>query len=336
MAALSADLQAVVDEVKAARPHLRGPDQKTWTARLARDHDRIRETLQWLLDHDPDAGLDMAVALPDYWHNQGEWAEGQAWLEKLLSAAPNVPAQLRARALSGISGMAFRQGDNETARQRAQEALSIARTSEDVRLMVDALTRLSRVGLRDNDPHQTILLCNEAMTLAGRIGDEELTLAPLHCMAEATRMKGDFEGARELYRRSLELNRKRSDELSIGVETTNLAAVEMHFGDVEAASRLWRESLQLAHRIQNRYLFPYPVAGLGEAAAASQAWERAALLLGAASGLFKASGGVMDPADVPAFDEAVARTRANLQPGVFEAAWSRGEAMTAEDLVGFA
>src|SRR5438445_12722703 len=77
-------------------------------------------------------------------------------------------------------------------------------------------------------------------------------------------MDGDYEGARQLYRRSLDLNRKRGDELAIGVETTNLGAVELRFGNIDAAVRLWRESVSLAHRTGNRYLLPYPVAGLAK------------------------------------------------------------------------
>ena len=147
-------------------------------------------------------------------------------------------------------------------------------------------------------------------------------------------MDGDYEGARQLYRRSLDLNRKRGDELVIGVETSNLGAVELRFGNIDAAIRLWRESFALAHRTENRYLLPYPVAGLGEAAAAKGDWDRAARLLGAASGLFKTSGAAMDPADVAAYEQAVAGTRARLSDA-FARAWSSGESMTVDEIASF-
>jgi non-specific serine/threonine protein kinase len=302
---------------------------------LDRDHDRIQQTLAWLLNNDPTVGLELALALPDYWHLRGKWAEGRVWLERLLAAAGDVTPTLRCRALGGVSGLAFRQGENERAKQFANEALAIARGLGDVPLIVGALTRLARVGLRDHNPRQTMTLSHEAMALAEDIGDEALSLQPLHCLAEATRMDGDYEGARQLYQRSLDLNRKRLDERMIGVETSNLAAVEFQFGNLDAAVRLWRESLALAHRSENRYLFPYPVAGLGEAAAAQHDWERAARLLGAASGLFKASGAAMDPADVSAYEEAVAAVRAGLS-AAFEPAWVSGESMTADQIVAFA
>ena len=335
MAPIKTELDPVIEEIKAAESQLRGPDAETWAARLDRDQDRIQQTLAWLLENDPTVGLELALALPDYWHLRGKWAEGRSWLERLLGAARDPTPTTRCRALSSISGLAFRLGENETARQLANEALAIARGRGDAPLIVGALTRLARVGLRDNNPRQTMSLCREALALAEEAGDEDLSLQPLHCLAEATRMEGDYEGARELYRRSLDLNRKRSDELVIGVETSNLAAVELRFGNIDAAIRLWRESLALAHRTENHYLLPYPVAGLGEAAASQCDWERAARLLGAASGLFKASGAAMDPADVSAYEEAVAAARAGLS-AAFEPAWSSGEAMTAEEIVAFA
>src|SRR2546425_10429865 len=268
MAAMKTDLEPLIQEVTAAGSQLRGPDAETWAARLDHDHDPIQQGLAWLLENAPTVGLELALALPDYWHLRGHWAEGRAWLERMLAAVRDPTPTLRCRALSSLSGLAFRLGDNETARERANDALAIARGWGDAQLIVGALTRLARVGLRDHNPRQTIALSREAMALADAAGDEELSLSPLHCLAEATRMDGDYEGARELYRRSLDSNRKRGDDMVIGTETSNLAAVELRFGNVDAAVRLWHEALTVAHRSENRYLLPYPVAGPGEAAAA--------------------------------------------------------------------
>jgi len=335
MAATRTELDPFIEETKAAGSHLRGPEAETWATRLDRDHDRIQQALAWLVENDPTAGLDLALALSDYWHLRGKWAEGSGWLEQLLGAAKDSTPTTRCRALSTLSGLAFRQGENETARRLANEALAIARGLGDVPLTVGALTRLARVALRDEKPRQAMMLSREALLLAEKAADEDLSLGPLHCLAEATRMDGDYREARELYRRSLDLNRKRADELMIGVETSNLAAVELRFGNIDDAVRLWRESLVLAHRTDNRYLFPYPVAGLGEAAAAQRDWERAARLLGAASGLFKASGAAMDPADVSAYEAAVTAARAALS-SAFEPAWSSGESMSADEIVAYA
>src|SRR5207244_7758655 len=179
MAMMKTDLDALVREVRAAGSHLRGPDAETWAARLDRDHDRIEQGLAWLLENDATAGLELALSLPDYWHLRGQWAEGRVWLERLLAAVRDPTPTLRCRALSSLSGLAFRLGDNETARERANDALAIARGLGDAQLIVGALTRLARVGLRDNNPRQTIASSREGMAPADAAGDEERALLPL-------------------------------------------------------------------------------------------------------------------------------------------------------------
>src|SRR5438552_1916158 len=241
MAPTKTDLDSVIQEVRSAESHLRGADAESWATRLDRDHDRIEQALDWLLKNDPTSGLELALALPDYWHLRGRWAEGRDWLERLLAAISTPSPTLRCRAVSSISGLAFRLGENEKARQFGNEALEIARRLGDKPLIVGALTRLARVGLRDNNPRQTMILCREALALAEEAGDEAAA-------------KGD--------------------------------------------------------------------------------WDRAARLLGAASGLFKTSGAAMDPADVAAYEQAVAGTRARLSDA-FARAWSSGESMTVDEIASF-
>jgi MalT-like TPR region len=330
------DLDETVGLIRAAAPHWRGPDEERWAARLDEQQDRIQSALKSLLETDPETGLEIVAALADYWHLRAKWAEGREWLEKFLAAARDPAPTLRARALNANSGLAFRLGDNEAARRLAEEALAIGRDLDDQAVIIDSLTRLARVGLRDQNPGRTAALSREAMALAEQLGNNALILMPLHCLAEATRMAGDHAGARELYRQSLDLNRQRGDQLVVAVETCNLAAVELHFGNLEGASRLWRESLSLAHRMNNWYLFPYPVAGLGEVAAAQGNWERAAQLLGAAHGRFQASGAAIDPADVPAYDQAADAARRHLDATAFDQAWKRGEGMDVDQIVAIA
>src|SRR2546427_9567985 len=99
---MKTDLEAVIQEVRSAESHLRGPDAESWAARLDRDHDRIEEALHWLLKNDPTSGLELALALPDYWHLRGKWAEGRDWLERVLPPVSTPPATVRFPALSSI------------------------------------------------------------------------------------------------------------------------------------------------------------------------------------------------------------------------------------------
>src|SRR2546430_3899307 len=161
MAIMKADLEALMQEVTVAGSQLRGPDAETWAARLDQAHARIEQGLAWILENDATAGLELALSLSDYWHLRGQWAEGRVWLERLLAAVRDPTPTLRCRALSSLSGLAFRLGDNETARERANDALAIARGLGDAQLIVGARTPLARVGLdrkstRLNSSHSQI------------------------------------------------------------------------------------------------------------------------------------------------------------------------------------
>src|SRR2546429_8917682 len=127
MAPMKTDLEAVIQEVRSAASHLRGADAESWAARLDRDHDRIEQALDWLLKNDPTSGLELALALPDYWHLRGRWAEGRDWLERLLAVISTPTPTLRCRALSSIFRLALRLGENEKARQVGDQAVGIAR-----------------------------------------------------------------------------------------------------------------------------------------------------------------------------------------------------------------
>src|SRR5438067_11902887 len=98
MGLAKSDLEAVIQEVRSAESHLRGADAESWATRLDRDHDRIEEALDWRLKNDATSGLELALALPDYWHPRGRWAEGSDWLERCLVGRRVPRPQLRCRA----------------------------------------------------------------------------------------------------------------------------------------------------------------------------------------------------------------------------------------------
>ena len=306
------------------------------TERLEAEYDGIEQALEWSLAHDPERGLELAARLRSFWSATGRFAVGRAWIGKLLTATSNRPANpLRARALSIDSMLAFRQGDNEEARQLAERALAVARQIDDPACVVDALIGLCRAGLRDQNVALVRRLSTEARTIAQKAGVRALETLPLHCLAEATRMSGDYAGARRLYNESIALNRELDDQHMITVEMNNLASVELHENNLHDAVRLWQESVRRAHADRDLYLLPYCVMGLGEVAAAAGSYERAARLLGAATGIFESTHQQIDPADRSVYERSVAATRHDLGPS-FQPLWDTGRSLSIDDAVGVA
>ncbi len=306
------------------------------TERLEAEYDGIEEALVWSLEHDPDRGLELAASLRSFWGTTGRFTIGRAWIGKLLIATVDSPANpIRARALSTGSILAFRQGDNEEARHLADESLVVARRINDPACVVDALVGLCRAGLRDQNVALVRELSVEGRSIARDTGNRSLETLPLHCLAEATRMSGDYNGARRLYNESIALNRELDDQHMITVEMNNLASVELHEENLREAIVLWQGSVRRAHADRDLYLLPYCVMGLGEVAAAAGSYERAATLLGAATGMFESTHQQIDPADRSVYERSVAVTRNDLGAS-FQPLWETGRALSLDEAVGAA
>ena len=156
------------------------------------------------------------------------------------SGAKTVPIW-RARALYADGLFAFRSGDQQRSRARNEEALRVARKTDDVRGECDALTGLARVALRDGRYGEVVVLAREGRERARVVGDGEAEAPPLHLHAAGLRLQQDYTGARELYLESLHLNTARGSASWVAMEQRNLGWVELHLGNVDAAEARFRE-----------------------------------------------------------------------------------------------
>jgi predicted ATPase/class 3 adenylate cyclase len=91
---------------EAAFPHIHGARRIEWTRRLRREHDNLREALEWAF-HDPTLaveGLRIATALTDrFWATSGFHQEASRWLTAGIQAAGDgMPKLMKAKVLSGL------------------------------------------------------------------------------------------------------------------------------------------------------------------------------------------------------------------------------------------
>src|SRR6266540_392413 len=83
-----------------AEPHVYGPDQRAWRARLNEAADEISQALGFFLDQgNGDAALRLAGALRLFWMDTGRVDQGRGWLGAALDAHDGSPSLARARAL---------------------------------------------------------------------------------------------------------------------------------------------------------------------------------------------------------------------------------------------
>ena len=121
------------DFAEESEPHLRGPEQGEWLARLDADYGNLRVALAWALTSPEgvEPGLRLAAALLNYGELRGyEW-EGYEWLLKLLPQSHSAPARLRARALYTASRLAEALGHRKEAAAFALDSRDLVHVADE-------------------------------------------------------------------------------------------------------------------------------------------------------------------------------------------------------------
>lgn len=135
-----------------AEPHLYGPDQRAWRARLGEAAAAIGAALGLFLNAgNVDAALRLAGALRLFWMDSGRVDQGRRWLGAVLAAHDGSPSLAGARALVAAGELAFRQGDQAAARSWTTQSLEHAQLLGHRPTAALAHTNLARIALRDGD-----------------------------------------------------------------------------------------------------------------------------------------------------------------------------------------
>ena len=230
------------------------------------------------------------------WFSRGEVDKGSAVAETALGApgAEAVPVW-RVRALYADGVFAFRSGDQQRSLARNEEALRVARETDDVRGECDALTGLARVALRDGRYRDVVAFALDARERARAVSDAEAEASPLHLQAAGVRLQQDYAAARELYLESLDLNAKLDNAAFVGMEQHNLGWVELHLGNVDEAERRFRE--RDARAIDDAYGDAWSSLNWAAIAAARGNTAEAKRLFGSGKKALETLGVALDPDD---------------------------------------
>ncbi|MDX6258664.1 MAG: hypothetical protein QOH84_352, partial [Kribbellaceae bacterium] len=82
----------LLELVRRADTHLRGPDQLHWATSIRQESDNLRLAIEWATEHDQRLALELVAGLSTYWWMHGLRDEaGQAAHELLAVLGPVVP-----------------------------------------------------------------------------------------------------------------------------------------------------------------------------------------------------------------------------------------------------
>jgi len=354
-----------------AAPHLTGPEQGSWLARLDADRANLRRAMEHAAS-DPEGTeliLRFGVALRRYW-----WVRSRAEAIDLLVPVLRRPnAEADPYLLCGtLITMAFgaRYVDIGTARHYAELALETARRLNHDRLLTASLTILCAVCYFAGDSESGFPMGLEAVERARLLGDdvllgESLAMYLLCCkvvepdrtgelFAEAISCvqrsgdqflasvlennagvhaldEGDVPAARAHLERADEA-RQRIGSLFHLVQL-NLGWVLREEGDTTNAGSMFEQALRIARRNGDRSGMAYANLGLACLAADQGDWLRAAVLHGAAQAFKDQTGEPWAQPEERYRQASLEQVRAGLDADEFQRAYATGQGLSTKDAV---
>ena len=241
-------------------PELLGPRMVPWLNRFEQEHDNFRAALEWALETDPLAALNLASALVQFWARRNYIAEGLGWLEAALARLEAARAaaeagtisqrqyQLaRARGLGQRAWMDFGLASSvSAARAAAEESVHLARQLGDEHLLGWALTGLAMTAIFWADPAVARAAAEEAQALVRKLDDSYSMIYTLGAM-EAGDLIHTFNltEARRLQDESMALARRLGNPWLLAQVTQSGARIAVAEGDLGATRALFEESTRL-------------------------------------------------------------------------------------------
>jgi predicted ATPase len=207
-------------------PELLTGRQAISIAALIADADNLRAAILWAKDQqDAETALRLTGALWRLMEIKGFYREGCIRLHMALGIAnaEKFPAW-RSKALSGLSVLAYRQGDLATAEKASRESLKLERAHG------------ARAGV------------------ANAIND----------LGNVSQQRGQYYRAWRLYRVSLALERESGNARGIAVALFNCGRQAMNIGKLEEAARDLEESLKLFDEAGNQREAAFALNSLGK------------------------------------------------------------------------
>jgi len=311
-----------------------GPDQIHWLKRLKADHDNLREVLNWSLEGDGDISIGgrLVSALEIFWPRACCFSESSYWTSRALQLIDQLSPEVQAGVYcsAGLSSYYF--NDLSTSKERFKKSLKIYQdlgNRREMGWMYVFMMFSMRMCVED---HQEILTSFERGSgLLREIGDQAGITQALSLLGSHQELMGNLPEAREAIEKSRLISEETGDVFRECFNLINLGYIFLKEGNVISAQECFQDSLRLELSLNWVKVWAAGTfVALAEAALASNNFQRAVILLGAADMLWNRYGLEPWPLIVPDIEEIKVSALTQLSKEDFQATWEEGQSLTSE------
>jgi hypothetical protein len=361
---------------EATAPHLTGPDQGSWLARLDTEQANLRRAAEHAASHPDGTGqvLRLGVALRRYRRVRYQSQEALALLRPALDRPEAQADQELFAAAVLTAAMAADFVDVGLAQRLGEQAVTLARQLDAARLLIESLTALSAACFLVGQPERGLPPGQEAVERAGRLGDDVLLGESLavYLMCDAVI---DPAHAGPLYTEAIACTQRSGDHLYASFLANNASMLALQAGDIPAARAYMHQAAQAFHaigeeedprllvnlglvlrqdhdphaarssfeaglrmsrRTGDRFTIAYASLGLACLAADTGDWHRAAMLHGIAQAFLDRTGQPWHQPEARYRQDSLDQVRDHLGHEQFERAYASGIALKADEALDLA
>jgi predicted ATPase/class 3 adenylate cyclase len=248
-------------------PGLRGPHQAALLNGLEIEIDNLRAALEWSLDHNIMAEIELAAAMLWFWLWGEHYREGWEWITTGLSRAESSEhPPIRAKALNAATEMAFIMGDIVAARIYVNEALKISDELGDDAGCAESTKLLGLIAWQQSDYAVGRQHLQEGVMLFKQLGDKLGIADCLHFLGHQALDQSDYTSARSYFEESMKLFSQIGDTLSLIPLVKDLGLVAYLQGDSVSARPYCEKCLTLARHMANKDYIGESLSILGDLA----------------------------------------------------------------------
>ena len=308
-------------------------------ARIAVEHDNLRDASVWAAAHPSRAekALRFADALFWYWYGTGYWygagqfRQAREQITRALASAPDADPLLRARALTAGGLSALAQGDYEDSRDSFEQGLALFRQYGDTGNVAFVLSKLGASHIMLGDTVLAGKLLDESFELA-----KPLPLSILHSFIRfwrgwAAEVRGETQLARAMFEDGVRFGRTISHRTSFAHASAMLGKVLCKLGEFEESYARLSDGLRMHLEIGDGWGLALDIEGLAGLAMARERYADGVRLMGAVDALRERIAIALPASQRVERDQLVATAREQLGAH-FERLYDEGRKMSMEDV----
>jgi predicted ATPase/class 3 adenylate cyclase len=262
-----------------AEPHLTGPAQATWFARLERDYANLRAADEWSLQEaDASHGMRLASALATLQIVRGPLTEGLDWLVRAVSRPEaTAPAIVRARALLATARVLGLMGEPVRSNTYVEESLTISRALAYRAGVARALFQLGVNARWQGDLKTARPLLEQSLAIREGLDIDAIvfTYVNLGLIAE---VEGDYDAARKYFEQAMTVAQAAESSHSVAIAFAYLGILAFGQRDYDGAEAAFEQGLNAGRAIGHQVGVSLSSRGLAYVALQRGLVERAAAL----------------------------------------------------------